>query len=132
MTQLASKTIEAHEPDPHSRGTLAIWSAVLGVPIVWALHLNLNYSIIEKLCQTRHTMWMHTISLICLVLVTAGTFLAWQEFHELPACATSDPEPERIERTRFVSALGILSGALFFVVIVATSLAQFFFDPCWQ
>ena len=120
-------TDEALQPsDNPPRAARSIWAAVLGAPALWALHLQLNYVLVEHLCQSKRVWVLHVITLVFLALTALGMGLASREWRR----AGRESSPFEGNRTRFLAGLGILTSTLFFVVIAATGIPAFFIDPC--
>lgn len=119
---------DAFHPVEVPRGTGTIWASVLGAPILWALHLQLNYVVIPHLCGSRRPWILHVITLSFMLLTALGMGVAARAWRiNAPADTTSGDE---MSRTRFLAGLGILMSTLFFVVILATGIPAFFYDPC--
>ena len=73
--------------------------------------------------------WNHVVSVICLLLSIGGGLLAWQNWNSVGANLedeSSSPET----RKRFMSILGMLTGALFTAVIFAQWLPTLVGVPC--
>jgi hypothetical protein len=110
--------IEAVEHRAGGRGTVSMWAAVLGAPVLWAVHLS-------------GRIWMmHATSLAFLVLTSAGGALAWRDWRRVGEGSPKSAEGGELGRARFLAVLGMLTSGLFFLIILATSLAAFFVDPC--
>lgn len=106
--------------------------AVLGPPIIWAIHLQTAYSLVVVAQRTQHYGPMYATTAVCLVLSLLFGLLAWRDWRKIrddPANGQSDTPPGR---TRFLSLIGMVNGVFFAIVILATGLATFFFKAEWQ
>ncbi len=85
--------------------------------------LLLSYPIAQLTCHTgfaeQHPTAIHSISIGALLVIAGGAFLVWQLERR-----------ERAERVRFMAMLGLLSCALFAIVVIATWVPPFFIHRC--
>jgi len=105
------------------------WIGLLLPPVAWALQLQTLYLTSEFGCYTSNFVWNHVVSVICLLLSIGGGLLAWQNWNSVGANLedeSSSPET----RKRFMSILGMLTGALFTAVIFAQWLPTLVGVPC--
>jgi hypothetical protein len=105
------------------RATRVLWAAVLGTPTLWAIH-QLNYALVQFVCLWQRKWLLPGITVVFLALTALGTLVA------VRAWRTSRSSPDDIDPTRFLAGLGIMNGTLFFVTILTTGIATFFFNPC--
>jgi hypothetical protein len=117
---------------PNERGTLSLWAGVLGAPAVWALQLNVGYALVPYVCRhyERHYL-LHLASVVFILLALACGWICYREWDKVGRKWPSDTVGGAIGRVQFLATLGVLSSALFSLVIVAQALASFFIDPCW-
>ena len=110
-------------------GKLWLWLGLLIAPLVFLLHLEVNYSLVTQLCQSAHKIAMHLVTLAAVLVSTVGGFIAWRNWQEtgrkLPGEGGSIIEPSRL-----MSAVGVFISLLFIVILVAQWIPQFIFDPC--
>jgi hypothetical protein len=110
------------------RVVAAQWAGVLGPPIIWALRFGLNYAMMPLACAADAALLLHAANAIAVLALLALTFVALR-FRRVPdEAAAVDTELHR--RTRFMGLFGLMSAALFLVVIIAESLAVLMIDPC--
>ena len=110
-------------------GIAVLWFAVLAGPLAWMLGLNAEYSLVRVACAKQNMLYLHSVSLLTLLLALAGGFVAWREWQRTGR-EWPDEEPGAIPRSRFMVALGLLGSALFSVTILAQWAANLFFNPC--
>jgi hypothetical protein len=111
------------------RGIALLWFAVLAGPVAWMLGLNAQYGLVRVACARQNMLYLHSVTLLTLLLAVAGGLVAWREWkrtgREWPG-----EGPGAIPRSRFMVALGLLASALFSLTILAQWAANLFFNPC--
>ncbi|HYJ47761.1 MAG TPA: hypothetical protein VEV81_14185 [Pyrinomonadaceae bacterium] len=110
-------------------GKLWLWLGLLTAPLVFLLHLEVNYALATQLCQSTHKIAMPLVTLAAVLVSAAGGALAWRNWQEtgrkLPGEASGIIEPGRL-----LSAVGVFISLLFILILVAQLIPQFIFDPC--
>ena len=110
-------------------GILALWFAVLAGPLAWALGLNAEYALVLLACDRGTMLPLHLVSLGTLLVAGTGGAVGWREWRR-----AGGGRPEEgggtLDRSRFIAALGILSGGYFALTIVAQWIANLFLNPC--
>ena len=120
---------------PHESYTteLGLWTGILGPPIGWLVHFQIVYSLVPRVCKLHAHAIMHLITLVFLIILMACGLVAWKL---LPASTGGNGNNEPIEtipaRPRFMAQVGIMSSALFTLVLIAQWIASFMLDPCWN
>jgi hypothetical protein len=121
-----------------SRGSLALWFAVLGSPAAWLGHLGVNYSLEEWFAcapATTHpgeilSIGVDAFSLLvntamAVVAAAAGlTGLLWWRR------STSRTDGDTLERARWMAFAGAVEGALFLGFILLGYLPPLLLDTC--
>lgn len=114
-----------------TRGKLALWCGVLAAPIAWGVQLQLNYSLLRFACWYHWLLYLHHVTTLLLLGVAVwGTWLAHREWKRIGAGEPDDAEDPVPGRSRFMAVLGLLTGVLFCLLIVAQWIPALFFDPC--
>lgn len=121
-----SETTESIRRHP---GDLAQWIGVLTGPIVWLLQLQVNYSLVQTACETGRKWPLHVVSLLALLLVTAAAAVSWRLWKRLPEGSTEEGPP-RETRSRFMALCGLVTSALFALVIVAMEIPNWVLHAC--
>lgn len=114
------------------RGILVQWAGLLAGPTAWGLHMQANYSLVPLACKRGGEIYIHLVTVLALLVTLLGAYAAWrlwQEGGREDGGASSDGG-SRPSRARFMGALGLLTSALFFIVIIAQEIPSFFFHPC--
>jgi len=114
------------------RGSAPIWAGIVVAPLVWAAHLQVAYMLVPWLCTTQRYWVAHVVTLASLAVTAWCVYACWREWRLVGAGVPSDHEGGEAGRTRFAGALGMLSGALFFLLILAGHIPVFFLSPCWD
>jgi hypothetical protein len=111
------------------RGKARLWAGILTAPLVFLLHLQINYALVTQLCQSEHKIAMHLVTLAAILISAGGgliAFLNWRDAgRKWPGEAGSVAE-----RSRFMSVVGLLISLLVILGLIAQLLPQFIFDPC--
>jgi len=111
-----------------AKSPLAQFYAFLIGPLAWASDLGLSYATVYHACSTGHYYVLHLISVIAFLLALTGAYIGWQEF--LVVRDANDEGGTPLDRTHFMSLLGIAASLGFAMVIVATAVPKFVFTPC--
>src|SRR4051812_32743274 len=123
---MTSEFVKQHSD---ARKNLALWFCVLAGPIAWLLNFQINYALVQCACTAHQTIFLKAISLTLLLIVSFAGIYAWRLFNQAKKQNTRRPI-EVIERSKFMSALGIMLCALFGLIIIAQAIATFFISPC--
>lgn len=113
------------------RGTIPLYAGLLGAPILWGIQFQLTFMLVPWVCTNRNGWLLPAIHLVFFALMVVGGALSWREWKRVGAELPASKEEERLARTKFLGALGLMSVALFSLLILAQTVTSFFFDPCW-
>lgn len=107
-----------------------LWVGVLAGPAAMLLQLQTNYALVLFECGAGGRRWvLHLVSALALAVAVGGTLLSRSNFRASGA-EWEDDGAGVLPRSRFMAAVGLMTGALFALVIVAQWAAIFFYDPC--
>jgi len=112
-----------------SSNAASLWCGLLLPPIAWALQMQINYSLAGFECYGGSRLPLYLVTVAALVTTLAAglvSFSRWRKLKQLPAQDAGDVG----SRVRFMLVLGMLTSAMFFVVIAAQGLATIVFHPC--
>lgn len=130
---MSHELIEGEERDERFMRWGAVlwqWAGVLLAPVAWALQMQASYMLVQPACMTGHNLALHIVTISALAIAAFSAYVAWRNWHEAgaqwPGDETGGPRP----RSRFMGALGLLTSAMFFVVILAQGIASFILHPC--
>ena len=102
----------------------AHWIALLGPPLTWLLQFQARYALAGAAAPTAITL----IAIAALILVAICALVGFRQWRHAGA-SPLDRWAGASERGRFMGALGLSSAGLFFLVIAAQLLAEFFVSP---
>ncbi|HUP40475.1 MAG TPA: hypothetical protein VM115_10175 [Vicinamibacterales bacterium] len=106
-----------------SKTDLKLWAGILAGPIAWIAQLALVYPIAQLTCHSgfapQHPGMIHLISSAALAVTVLGLMASWPLRGESSA-----------QRERFMANLGLLIGALFALVVIATWSPVFLMMNC--
>ena len=106
-----------------------LWIGVLMPAVIWAVQMQLNYWAVRGACVRASNARLYSVTLIALLLIAVSEVCAWV------AAGRTDAR-KRVEwgavvsNSRFMFALGLLSGAVFFIVVLAQAIAAIVLHPC--
>ena len=107
----------------------ALWAGVLLGPVASLVGLEVGYVLVERACATGQALPLHLTFAGCLLVALAGGALGWREWRGWGSRLASDQGgPEG--RSRFLALLGMLSGGVFALTVLAMWSAAFFYHPC--
>jgi hypothetical protein len=133
--------IEQHVRDitrQESRGSTALWFAVLGSPLAWGGHLLLNYSLEEWFaCSPSATdrgeilgftvdqvSW--TLNSVMVLTAAAAGLTALASWRKLKRASDGDS----LERSQWMAFAGMVEGAIFVGAILLGYLPPLLLDTC--
>ena len=112
-------------------GLFALWAGLLAGPVVWLLQFQTNFTLVPVLCRSgAHNFALHAVFVVALLLVAAAGLLAWRNFRAAGDTTEGTDEAGVLQRTRFMSLLGLCVAGIFFLVILAQWVASWVFGPC--
>lgn len=119
----------AHDPRAaQPRSLLALWLGIVGPPVIWLMQFEIRYVLAARPATSRHAGWLIGVWVVALALIATLAALARRQ-HHAAAAAPLDQIAGVSGRTRFMGLLGLMSCALFALLIVAQGLADFFYEP---
>jgi hypothetical protein len=117
-------------PAPRAAARPSPWTGLLAAPTAWFVQLCGAYALGAFRCGAPRGP-LHAISAACLVVAIVDALLGWRAWR-----ASRDPHAEGSvldapeQRRRFLAELGLMSGGLFTIVIIAQWIAITVLDPC--
>lgn len=111
------------------RSTILLWMLALGPPVVWAIRFALSYALVPLVCLADFIVVLHVITVVTLSTVLGLGWLSsrfWQSTRVTP----EHVDDAVMKRARFMALFGMMSAALFTLVIIAEGLANVMIDPC--
>lgn len=121
--------MSAHAAERSEGGLLPLFFGILGPPVIWAMRIATSYVLVPYACAWGMTVMLHLVTLVALVASAVAGAVAWRQWRATGK-GTEVDLGGTTTRTRFLALFGILSSALFILVMMAEGLANFFLDPC--
>ncbi|MBX3001225.1 MAG: hypothetical protein KF893_22080 [Caldilineaceae bacterium] len=120
-----------HESPPEPASLIALWFSALGGPLAWVLHNVGSYFVATVLCSVPgQELLLHALTVV-LALVALGTALVgWRIRSRLKEMDWLDEYRISKGRAYFMASYGVISGILFWAVILAEGIPGFLIEPC--
>jgi hypothetical protein len=112
------------KPSILDEGTGVLWYGMLGPPLLTLLNLELSYALTPLACRAGSMLAMHLSTAILLALVIMAGVGAAMRLRK------NWLEDTVLSRPGFMAGLGVLSSALFTVVIIAQWLPNAYLSAC--
>lgn len=106
-----------------------LWAGVLAGPLAWAVQLQAVYALAAPACGTGRLWPLHLTAAACLLVAAGGGWAAWRAWRAVGGWPDPSDDPAT-GRTRLMAVLGMMTGVLFSLAIVAQWLAVFTLPPC--
>jgi hypothetical protein len=110
-------------------GLARLWTGLLLSPIIWAVQMQANYTLVGTRCSYTSRGLLVAVWVISLVIVVISAAIALLNWQQVGAKVAEDTSRHR-DSVRFISLLGILISATFFLAILMQGLATIVFHPC--
>jgi hypothetical protein len=110
-------------------GTAILWTGLLAPPLAWAADLMVRYALVQWSCSTQQTVVVKVISVATLAVVIGGGVVAARAYSQIPSGAPTDGG-RPIDRSRFMAIGGMLTAALFALVVIAGAIPPWVLDAC--
>ena len=104
-----------------------LWAGVLVGPIAALAQQEVNYALVLWACANSRTWPLHVVSFLALFVTVVSGILAYRHWTRLRATEDSGGP---VARGRFMAAVGMLTGLLMSLVIVAQWLSIIIHGPC--
>jgi hypothetical protein len=106
-----------------------LWIGMLLPPVAWLAQLQALYLSSEFGCTNSNFTKNHIVVLIALCASLIGLAFAWLEWTRTRDAAPTD-EGDRGSRPRFMALIGIMTGLLFSLLIIAQWIPTLMGVPC--
>lgn len=110
-------------------GQLWLWLGFLLPPAVWAIQLQTVYLTSEAGCKSGDFTANHLVSIFAILFSIAGGAISWRNWLETGKGWKSEAA-DAVSRSRFMAILGMLTSALFTLLIFAQWLPTILGVPC--
>ena len=106
-----------------------LWIGVLMPAVIWAVQMQLNYWAVRGACVRGSNIRLLSVTLIALMLIVSSEVCAWIGARRSTASERAE-WGVLVSNSRFMLALGLLSGAIFFSAVMAQGIAAIILHPC--
>ena len=107
----------------------ALWTLIVAGPAILAIEMQANFVLVRQACSAQRSLVLYAVIILAMVL-TIATVLVGISLWRRAGTAWPTEATDLANRIRFIAALGILSSAMSFLVILAQGIATVVFDPC--
>jgi hypothetical protein len=120
---------EAGKSTPPDGMTVALWTALVGGPLVVLFDQWVGYALLPDACARQNSLFVHLVHLVALLLLAAGFLLCRREWARLGE-VEPDEGPGPDHRARFMAYSGMLALPFMALIVLAMWLATVLFSPC--
>jgi hypothetical protein len=106
-----------------------LWMLVVAGPAIVAIEMEANFVLVRQACSAQRNLALYAVVIVAMLLTIATGFAAISIWRRTGAEWPTE-EIDLANRVRFIAALGVLSSAMSFLVILAQGIATLLFDPC--
>ena len=114
------------------RENLALWIGLLGTAVIWFVQLECNYALVPWACSTGNKWGLYASSILFLVCGAIPGWIAWTRWSASEQGKGSDRESTHGGRRRFMALAGMMMSGLFFLLMLAQAIPNFFINPCLE
>jgi vacuolar-type H+-ATPase subunit I/STV1 len=107
----------------------ALWTLIVAGPTIVAIQMQANFILVRQACSAQRNVALYAV-IILAMLLTIATVLVAISLWKRAGTVWPTEAIDLANRIRFITALGILSSAMSFLVILAQGIATVVFDPC--
>jgi hypothetical protein len=123
---MATHIADLHFERPGPR--FSLWYGILVGPIALAADQQISYALVAHACSTQHFYLLHVITLVALLFAISGTLIGALNLARTRRAAVDGPRP--VDRSRFMSMIGIAASIGWSIVIIAMAVPRFILSPC--
>ena len=107
----------------------ALWTLIVAGPIIVAIEMQANFVLVRQACSAQRSLALYAVVVVAMILTIATILIAMSLWRRAGTAWPIDAA-DLANRIRFITAVGILSSAISFLLIVAHGIATVLFDPC--
>src|SRR4051794_1048378 len=120
-------TAETNQPPAPAPRDVGLWAGLLAGPVAWVIELQAVYALAEWACKSGNMVPLHLTVLACLLVALAGVWISLSHARPPRPAGAADGGDARV---RLMAALGMMTGGLFALVILAHWIAVMLLGPC--
>ena len=106
-----------------------LWLLVVIGPAILAIEMQTNFVLVRQACSAQRRVALYVVVVVAMLLTIATIMIAVSLWRRAGVMWPTEAV-DLANRIRFISALGVLSSAMSFIVILAQGIATMHFDPC--
>jgi hypothetical protein len=123
------RNVDNYTGIPDSKRIAALWVGLLIPPLAFLANLEVSYALVPTACKVGNQSMIHLVHLVFLLLALGAGLIAWNSWNTY-GTEWSGTEGGPIARSRFMAGSGLMSSAMFVLVILAQWLPGFALSPC--
>jgi len=102
---------------------------MLAGPIAWAFDLMASYALVKWVCRSQDVFILQLVTIVSLLVVAGGAVISWNALSQTAKDGATDGGRPR-QRARFMAIVGLTSGALFGLQILAGAIPHWMLNAC--
>ena len=107
----------------------ALWTLIVAGPVIVAIEMQANFVLVRQACSAQRNVMLYAVIIVAMLLTIATALVAISLWRRAGSAWPTEAI-DLANRIRFITALGILSSGMSFLVILAQGIATVLFDPC--
>jgi hypothetical protein len=133
---MTESTVRESRPERERVGHGGVqWYGIVVPPVAMLVFVSLGYALVPWSCSGRSSVALHVTAIVLALIAASGIVTGRGQWrtgggHTRDA-GVGDDRRDEAARARFMGAIGIASGTLFSLSILAQWLATVFLHPCW-
>ena len=106
-----------------------LWLLIVAGPALVAIEMQANCVLVRHACSAQRNVTLYAVVVVAMILTIATILIAVSLWRRAGAVWPTE-QVDLANRIRFITALGVLSSVMSFLVILAQGIATVNFDPC--
>ena len=106
-----------------------LWMLVIVGPAIVAIEMQANFVLVRHACSAQRNVALYAVVIVAMLLTIATIWIAISLWRRAGIVWPTEAI-DLANRIRFITALGVLSSVMLFLVILAQGIATVNFDPC--
>jgi vacuolar-type H+-ATPase subunit I/STV1 len=106
-----------------------LWMLVVAGPAIVAIEMEANFVLVRQACSAQRNVALYAVVIVAMLLTIATIIVAISIWRRTGVIWPTEAV-DLANRIRFITALGVLSSAMSFLIILAHGIATMRFDPC--
>ncbi len=106
-----------------------LWLALLAGPAIWFLSFGANFALAPWACTLQWKPALYVVSAVALALTACSGLVAWNQWRQLGQEYPGEAGGG-VSASRALASGGLLLNGMFFLVILAQSIAEIILGAC--